>query len=207
MLLQEENLHRKRPAFCDARESTVQALSARGRGRQRGALKPSTAAGPGAATTHPAAAGKSRGETTPNWVTVWKFKWLCKHSAAAAAGARRALLGEVSLLVPLPAQNPGEGDVRREDAARFRSGFTQQRTRLSRGRDAEHTGSQSSRLRDTAGLPSPTSPGPRSPRRGEAAPRKGGTALLCRPALRTSQRAVPSSRFPGDSVPWGLGWE
>lgn len=42
------------------------------------ASKPSTAAGSGAATTHPeaAAAGKSRGKATLNWVITWDLKWL-----------------------------------------------------------------------------------------------------------------------------------
>lgn len=73
------------------------------------ALKSSTAARSGAATTHPeaAAVGKSRGETTLNWVITWKFKWLHKCIAAAAA-AHGAALGERFFLVLLPARARGD---------------------------------------------------------------------------------------------------
>lgn len=98
------------PAFCNTLESIIKSLSTQGWGCQCGAsavaLKPSTTAGSGAATTHTeaAAVGKSRGKTTLNWVITWKFKWLHKCIAAVAAGAHGATLGEFFFLVLLPAQ-------------------------------------------------------------------------------------------------------
>lgn len=97
----------------NAPESAMKSAGTHGRGCRRAAsavaLQPGTAAaGAGAATTRPeAAAGKSRGKTTLNWVIAWKFKWLHKCVAAVAAGAHGATLEEFSSLVSHPVQTGG----------------------------------------------------------------------------------------------------
>lgn len=70
--------------------------------------------------------GKSRGKTSLNWVITWKFKWLHKSIADAAAGACGTALGEFFFLMLLPAQtrnvcvqNPHQRDPWREDMVLF----------------------------------------------------------------------------------------
>lgn len=172
------------------------------------ASKSSTAAGSGAATTHPeaAAVGKSRGETTLNWVITWKFKWLHKCiTAAAAAAAHGTALGECFFLVLLPAQARGgceQNPHKKETLAGAHSMLPQQFSAAQRssfcvadgGAEAQETrGSvtQSSCFGSMAGLPSPL-----QLTANEAAPEEGETALLCRAAASTGREGSTREQVP-----------